>query len=289
MKRTICVLSFLLLLAAINVADASAWQTAEDSQEKEESERRSKFLDTTAQGFSLFSKDRNQSFVRSEQPILRYSNPTRERGSTHGSTYLWLDGQQPIAACSYSIRRPDDLAMYEFTLLKAPLVECRQDETIIWRPQSPAAAPKPLEKAFVPSQRKNQRLLQMRAMARQFDAVCTRRSGEASQLRLLPQPLYRYENKAAGVIDGALFGFVISNDPELLLQVEAVMSADGKTVEWKYAFSRMTSLQVDVKLDKETAWQVPNFYEEGRSDSKPYLEGRFGTYIGEEQLSPTVK
>ena len=61
------------------------------------------------------------------------------------------------------------------------------------------------------------------AMAREFSAATRDAKDNRWELRLLSQPLYRYESTDPDVLDGALFAFVTSagTDPEALLVIEA--------------------------------------------------------------------
>ncbi len=76
---------------------------------------------------------------------------------------------------------------------------------------------------------------------------------DESELRLLPQPLYRYSDPNAGVTDGALFGYVMGTDPELFAIVEARDEVDG--LEWQWAFARFTHVGVTAKLANEAVFQ----------------------------------
>jgi hypothetical protein len=51
--------------------------------------------------------------------------------------------------------------------------------------------------------------------------------GVDQELRLLSQPLYRYESTLPEVVDGALFTFVTGTDPELMLVIEARRAFPG--------------------------------------------------------------
>jgi hypothetical protein len=127
---------------------------------------------------------------------------------------------------------------------------------------------------------KTQRLTQLRTLARRFSADCYHpRSGEPTELRLLTQPLYRYEDDKAGILDGAMFAFVVSNDPELLLVLEAV-KAGGGPAGWRYSLARMSSLKETVKLDGKETWTVANYYQDPHEDRKtgPYVETRIGVF-----------
>ena len=63
----------------------------------------------------------------------------------------------------------------------------------------------------------------MRSLAREFNGRSLSDQGQAWELRLLPQPLYRYESTDPDVLDGALFTLVSSagTDPEIILLLEA--------------------------------------------------------------------
>ena len=70
---------------------------------------------------------------------------------------------------------------------------------------------------------------------------------ERWELRLLPQPLYRYGKTNDGVSDGALLALVTDagTDPEILVLLEA--TADS----WRYGLARFTDSSYFVELDKE--------------------------------------
>ena len=67
------------------------------------------------------------------------------------------------------------------------------------------------------------RLVQTRSLAREFSGHTIDVNKERWELRLLSQPLFRYEKPEGDVIDGALFAFVTSagTDPEVVLALEA--------------------------------------------------------------------
>jgi hypothetical protein len=96
----------------------------------------------------------------------------------------------------------------------------------------------------------------------------------------LTQPLYRFEDEKAGVLDGALFAFVVSNDPELFLLLEAVSDGKGGAAAWRFSLARMSSLPETVRLDDKEVWSVPNFYKDRAEDRKtgPYAEAKVGTF-----------
>ncbi len=121
----------------------------------------------------------------------------------------------------------------------------------------------------------------MRTLARRFTATCyNSKTDEPTILRLLPQPLYRFEDAKAGVLDGALFAFVVSNDPELFLLLEAARDGGKGAAAWRFSLTRMSSLRETVRLDDKEVWSVPNYYQDRAEDRKtgPYTEAKVGTF-----------
>ena len=142
-----------------------------------------------------------------------------------------------LKGVSFSIRRVNQAVYRECTSFsKAPL-ECRAGEAPAWSPKTGGLVERPLPEAPPPAVRKTQRLAQMRELARRFTATCfDGRTDTPTRLRLLPQPIYRYEDDKAGVVDGALLAFVVSNDPELFLLLEAARDKADAAPQWRYNY-----------------------------------------------------
>jgi hypothetical protein len=93
----------------------------------------------------------------------------------------------------------------------------------------------------------------MRVLSREFRAFLdTKRQ---SELRLLTQPLYRYETQRSDLTDGALFAFVQTTDPEVLLVIEA-RPLEGKPT-WHYGLARMSMVNLRARHKDRDIWQVP--------------------------------
>jgi hypothetical protein len=129
----------------------------------------------------------------------------------------------------------------------------------------------------------------MRDLVRRFPATCYWGT-DVTHLRLQPQPLYRYAEEKQGILDGALFSMVVSNDPEMFVLLEAMSEATPGASRWRYSLARMSSLKQTVNLDDKEIWSIISFYRIPSSERKtgPYIEGRMGVYTaGSEQ--PTAK
>jgi hypothetical protein len=95
----------------------------------------------------------------------------------------------------------------------------------------------------------------MRALAGRFSSEKKTREGVERPLRLLPQPVYRYEGDHPDVLDAALFALVEATDPEALLLIEARREGGGTI--WNYALARLNSIQLTVSYQDATVWEAP--------------------------------
>jgi hypothetical protein len=107
----------------------------------------------------------------------------------------------------------------------------------------------PIPDCDAPARTPQLRLVQLRKIARDR---FTSYSDDDEQLRLLPQPIYRYDEFPDNVIDGAIFSFAEGTDPETLVIFEARLVENTK--QWFYAFASQTSGGVDGRLDGKAVW-----------------------------------
>src|SRR5205814_2480882 len=80
------------------------------------------------------------------------------------------------------------------------------------------------------------RLIQMRKLAMTFEGYIGTPAARKQELRLLPQPIYRFPEAAA--YDGAVFAYAQATDPEILLLVRA--DSQAAKPAWEFAAARMT-------------------------------------------------
>ena len=149
--------------------------TQSDNQRGDEAARqeRLQYMKDRAAEFTLLGEGGREPLKLKEESVLRWTNPERERGTWDGATFLWLDGQRPVAAISFGIRRPKDAVFREHTsLTQSPLI-CRKGDAAVWSPQTGGGAPRVMPAAPPPAQSAAGRLTQMRSLARRFSAACT--------------------------------------------------------------------------------------------------------------------
>ena len=196
------------------------------------------------------------------EPVLSWTNPVR--GTYDGLVFVWLSGGRPsAAACFYRVLREGRyFEAHEFhSLALVPLVGSLGDRTF-WSPRGPGVTAKPIPGAPRPAPTPAERLRQMRALAREFRAWVDVEEG-GKELRLLPQPVFRYESDA----DGALFAFVQATDPEAVMTID-VRPGDGGPA-WHYAFGRMSNHSLSARHRDRLVWELP-LNPDDHDPSQPY-------------------
>jgi len=266
------------ILSVIVLLGQTATDAAADASIREEQMR---FLKEKSAELSLFQhSDLKTPLPLAAQPVLRYSNWAGL--SSDGAMFLWLAGTRPVAAVSFSLRRPNNAVYRECTSLWSTPLDCRQDGASVWSPKKGGLLAQRLKDAPVPAEGNAQRLTQMRDMAWRFAVTWHHsRTDEPTQLRMLPTPLYRFAAEKEGILDGALFAFVVTNDPEMLLLLEAAREKPSESAHWRYSFARMSSLKEVVRLDDEETWTVPHYHSDPTEDKKTghYTEQRVGVFV----------
>ena len=204
------------------------------------------------------------------EPLLRWSNPTA--GSVYGEVYLWTVDERPAAVASiYRWYHPYKDATVEIVSLVDKTIEAKEGDASLWKASSSGIAFKAIPEAPVPAQTRGARLSQMRGISRRFAAdLADKRGGEdiRRELRLLNQPVHRYENPKQGVVDGAMFAFVEVTDPEAWLILEAVKS--GEEIRWQYALARMNADAIEIRLDRAIVASWSKVPEPWKDRKAPY-------------------
>jgi hypothetical protein len=189
-------------------------------------------------------------------PALRWSNNTR--GTENALTVLYVRNGRPYAAaCLF----PYDRGMiHDFQSLsrESDKIVARRGTEVVWQPQTAGVQFAPIPDAPAPKATRKQRLPQLKQLAERFESTMLGwrvETNDQEKLRLLSQPLYRYDPEPGAVIDGAVFAFVQGTDPESLLLIELVQ--DGPQQRWVYAFARRTAGKLEGRLDDKVVWTAP--------------------------------
>jgi hypothetical protein len=211
-----------------------------------------------AETYAMFrDPTRSQKLELRREPIYRWTNPTRVGGQT-GDVFVWTyQGRPEVVASIFS--HPEEPGQtrtmcHELHSLSTEILTVDRESPNTWRPRAPGVDLKPIPGAAIPAKTPAARLVQLRALAREFNGRSLSGEKVGWELRLLPQPLIRYESTKLGVIDGALFALVSSagTDPEIILMIEARDSAEG--ARWVYSAARFSDMDLWLVHKGKDVW-----------------------------------
>jgi hypothetical protein len=197
------------------------------------------------------------------QPVLRWRNVVRGQEG-EAMMVVWPHNGRPVAMAS--IYPWQGKMSHEFdSLSRGNKVIARDKDQVIWSPSTAGVEFKDVPAAPKPAKTPAERLRQMKAIAERFKATMTgwqADNTDREELRLLPRPLFRYDlanakNPDSNLLDGALFAYVQGTDPEVVLVLEAIGTAEK--ANWQYAFARATHGGLEVRLGNEVVWTANKF------------------------------
>jgi hypothetical protein len=232
--------------------DASNTKPATDVERAEETVLRAR---AEAEHYRIVRDDDPQAKVElREKPILKWSNPSE--GALFGSVVLWtVDGRPEAVASIYRWYTAKREFHAEFKSLSTHPLSTTRGKEPAWATGESDVKFHVLAHGSPPADREGRRAQQMRDIARRFAADLVHPSKGRNVLRLLPQPVYRYEKLPRELLDGALFAFVQGTDPEVFLLIEAEKTDGG--ARWRYAASRMNMFELHLSLDDKEVWNAP--------------------------------
>jgi hypothetical protein len=195
-----------------------------------------------------------------DEPVFLWTNPTRYHGqedATHGAVFVWTHRgcAEVIGTIFVHPEKGRLVVSHEFHSLSPAVIEPERTSGSANRWSPRGNLPRTVvEGAAAPGHSPSARLTQLRSIARRFTAHSVTLRGERWDLRLLPQPAYRYQSDQPELIDGAVFIFASSagTDPEVILVIEAAKTANE--AQWQYALARFSDANLYVEYDGEQVW-----------------------------------
>lgn len=243
------------------VASSQQSESTRESPERQAETNKSAWLHEIylreASGYEFYlDAEKRQKLQLRHEPVMRWTSG----GDYHGEVYVWThQGRAEVVGCIFSGPRGDGgrHIMHEFHSLASQPLVAGERRGSGWQPQEIGITLEPIADAPEPAKGAAQRLTQMRDLARRFRAYVAREN-TTWELRLLPQPVYRYESTDVDspVVDGAVFAHVwtTGTDPEILLIIEARRTDRG--VRWHFAPARFTNREVWVKYQDREIWRA---------------------------------
>lgn len=202
---------------------------------------------------------------RIAEPVYRFDDPARQ--FSDGTIWAFGKAGRPDALLCLSLEKNDRGQfkwIHELTSLSGgPLAASSRHASgrWIWNPAQPGVVLQPIPQAQPPASDAGKRLIQLRAAARRFRASesldpARNDPSDRFELRLLPQPVLRYEAPGAGLVDGALFLLAYGRNPELALLIEA-RREPGSEPAWFYGLARISAARLRVSLDDRQVADLP--------------------------------
>jgi hypothetical protein len=206
------------------------------------------------------------------EPLFRFSDERRD--IVDATFWAWQVEGRPVAVQKVEIYRRRGLQWFYFLASLADrVIEVEWPDGQQWTAKKPGLVVGPLPGGPQPERTEAGLLLQLRRLARRFEATLIDRDAQfRDEMRLLPRPIHRYADPASGVRDGAAFGFTIGTNPDALLLIELRQTGDSAP-EWKYGLVQMTTGELRVRLDGEEVWSAP-YHKPARAN----LPSKFDTW-----------
>ncbi len=261
----------ILLIASLGQVSDRVNPDQENSSDRAE---RLVFLTERAEEYQLFVHE-DRAVRMTSQPVFRWSHPVAKLEDA--ALFLWMDEGRPVALGTTILHA--ELGLFtELQSVTSQSLRAIKNKETVWEPVGKGCQFSPVPKGPKPAETAAERLTQMKAIARRFEAQLTKAppfysEGSTWQLRLLPKQLARYGSPKEPSFDGAIFVFCHDTDPELILLLEA--SGEANEGAWFFAFAPLTGWEAKVKCDEKVVWSQPRL--QSVNDPKlPYI--KFGPY-----------
>ena len=265
----ITIVLFAILPAALLDAPSVIAEDKPDDEGKHKTEPLYAYYGKVAAKYEFFrDAAKEQPLKLIEKPVMKWATDD----DWSGGVYVWKRNDLP-AVIGCLLTGPTEpkgrrIAFQEFHLLsEEPIAPADMAGRFRWAPTAGLKRLR-LEGAPEPADTPALRLTQMRQLLREFTAHME--ANGVWELRLLPQPLMRYQPKEGPVVDGALFTFVWSKgtDPELILLMECHTTSNG--MAWEYAPVRFSNRELWLKHHDQEVWRGPVHREAGAESDQIY-------------------
>ena len=243
-----------------------------DSRDSRESEETTRLIGAELPNWKIWiGPERTVELKLEPKSVLKWANPGM--GRVHGGVYVWTaNGRPEVVMALFKVWDPQWGFQAEMHSLSQDEITVDRGGKIVWQPNQAGVVWKDMPDSPEPRTTPTRRLQQIRALAKDFTATMIdyRRNelGERQELRLLPQPIFRYQSTNPDVLDGTLFTFVFGTDPEIFLLIEA--HREHGAPRWKYALARMNFDSLTVFYNEREVWRAERIKNENRFH-EPYI------------------
>lgn len=257
-----CIALAIIAALSIPAAPVAAQDTDKSAQETDASkttdrERRMAIMSKLIGEIRMFEiiNGEDVELKRIEKPVTHYNDNVRR--NEDGTLWAFTRNGRPVALITCNTNDSSTRRWWH-TVASLSTNRLRGEKTgrNVWTPQQPGVVYQPLPAARPPAAASKQRRLQLRDLARRFNAhQFWNPNNQRFELRLAPRPVLIYSDESSDVLDGGVFLFTHGVSPALVLIVEAVQGE--KTASWRYAIAKNGSAEFHVSLDDKEVYQSP--------------------------------
>jgi len=251
-------LSRLIVSLLATIALCGQVGAANEPEQKEQAEalreRGLQNMKRSAARYVLTSADAlKETFKFDEIAAMRFDNPIS--GTKDGALYVWTNHGRPQAVLKFFTFNNKSYSHAWLSLSESTFV-AERDGKVVWTPSEPGIQWSTIEGAPQPGETPAQRLRQMKALSAKFTATytATHLGSKPFELRLLTQPLLRYETDDDFRADGAMFGYVQSTTPVGLLLLESRQTEGGP--RWHYAYASLVTGPVIARYGEDEVFSL---------------------------------
>jgi hypothetical protein len=184
-----------------------------------------------------------------EAPLFRYSDARRE--ILDAALWSYGGAGRPAALMKIETYKIDRGSKWVYCIasLSGDLIDAKWQDGAQFTATEPGLTLQTIPDGPPPGPSAGTRLLQLKRLTERFSAVIQNAEDNREPMRLMPTPICRYSDPDAGLIDGAVFGYTMGTNPDVLLVIELRESESGER-EWQCGAAGMTSAGFNVKLDQ---------------------------------------
>lgn len=240
--------TFVLLCAGTSAATTSAQEAAEPQAPRELRETRMQLMRSRVAALKALGSGGD---VRSfgNEPAMRYNDTPR--GVVDASVWILGAKGRPPAVLVLEFY-DNDTVMYELTANDEP-PQSVKGSTWEWKPENSKFEWVKILLDASPGATARLRQSQLKLLIRDF-AASEEFNGQTYQLRILPRPIYEYEDNEHGVLSGAVFVIANGTNAEILMLVEARAPNGDAPAHWVAGFSRLATASLEVTYAKGDFW-----------------------------------
>ncbi|HZL90839.1 MAG TPA: hypothetical protein VFB96_20900 [Pirellulaceae bacterium] len=194
-----------------------------------------------------------------KSPVFRYDDQPRR--FIDATVWAWTSQGYPVAFQKIEAKLHQSTGEpqwgYCFTSLTEDKLSVEWSSGRTFRSTEPGISWDLVPAASAPASRSADRRRQARDIVRGFAGriVIDPKTNRSAEMRLLPTPMFEYDDVESSLLRGAVFGFVVyGTNPDVLVLLE-VRNQDGKS-QWHFAAARLTTGGITLNYQEKKVWEA---------------------------------